>query len=84
MAMDAWMEGLTAGGVGKRKRNVRQSVAKGMHCWKCLMEKKEERGRKRRSGLVGGGEIQYACWKQAAVTAEMDKASYWWIKNVTD
>lgn len=40
------------------------------------MEKKEERGRKRRSGLVGGGEIQYACWKQAAVTAEMDKASY--------
>lgn len=40
------------------------------------MEKKEERGRKSRSGLVGGDEIQYACWKQAAVTAEMDKASY--------
>lgn len=82
MAMDAWMEGLTER--GGRKEEVQQSVAKGMHCWKCLMEKKEERGRKRRSGLVGEGEIQYACWKQAAVTAEMDKASYWWIKNVTD
>lgn len=37
----------------------------------------EGRERKKEKEWFGGaGEIQYACWKQAAVTAEMDKASY--------